>query len=456
MPTINWRFAIVLCRFSDITAVPRPPGYYVDLFTQHGMGGVADYWRTVSCSALDFSGSKVFGWLTMNHVSSEVMKLTFPGDRAKLFQWGIDAARASGIDLSPYRSVIVVHNYGVDHGAVGGDGVLIVHQDPGLCEFGFICHEMGHAMGLPHSWSASPDFEYGDGWDLMSFATTTFQFPISFQGARGDATVGLNARNLEALGAMPPGRVWRPASADFSIALTLDPMNQPPVGQHGYLVAQLPANATRPARSSGSTYSVEFRSKAGWDRAIPENSVSIREIRTDRRSFLQPASGSRFLAGMEYVTPEPKVFVRVVSMDTIPTAALRIWDLPNGCVRREDSKPKVYLIENNTKRWVTSPEVLFAIGKTREDVRVVPDGALSMLPDGPDVVMPAQATVPWVRELGVDAAAKEVTDSGLKVKYAPRYIARSRVSGVDPPEGTKVPVGSDVTLTLTSGGTVPL
>ena len=109
---------------------------------------------------------------------------TFPGDRSTLVQWGIDAAQANGVDLSPFRSVLVVQNYGVDHGAAG-NGVVIVHQDPALCEFGFICHEMGHGFDLPHSLAANPDFEYGDGWDVMSFATTTPQFPIAFQGTNG-------------------------------------------------------------------------------------------------------------------------------------------------------------------------------------------------------------------------------------------------------------------------------
>ena len=70
-------------------------------------------------------------------------------------------------------------------GGAAGNGIVIVHSDPALCEFGFICHEMGHGFGLPHTYSADPDTEYGDGWDVMSFATTTLQFPISFRGSSG-------------------------------------------------------------------------------------------------------------------------------------------------------------------------------------------------------------------------------------------------------------------------------
>jgi hypothetical protein len=389
---INWPWSIILCSFNDKPAVPQPPDFYADLFTRHGMGGICDYWLTVSSNALDLSRSQVFGWFTMNHASSEINQLQFPGGRATLVQWGIDAARANGVDLSPFRGCLVVQNFGVDHGAAG-NGVLIVHSVPDQWDLGFIAHEMGHGFGLPHSWSANPDREYGDGWDVMSFATTTFQFPLSFRGAQGQATVGLNARNLEALNAVPGGRRWAPAGADFSEWIILDPLNQPPIGNHGFLIAKIPPNATRPSRPNDSAYSIEFRRKAGWDRAIPENAVLVHEIRSDGFSYLQPTIWGRFTAGQQFTTPDPKVFMQVMSIDqTAGTATVRIWDLPEGSLRKEDSKPHVYLIENGTKRWVTSPQVLEALGKTWADVRVIPDGALNSIPSGPDVKM-LQVTV---------------------------------------------------------------
>ena len=214
MSRINWPWAIVLCQFNDVPRVPQSADYYVDLFTQDGTGGLCDYWRTTTFDALDLTSSQVFGWFIMNHSSSEVSRLRFPGDRATLVQWGRDTAANNGVNLAAFRSVLVVQNFGVDHGAAG-NGVLIVHQDANVCEFGFIAHEMGHGFGLPHSNSANPDMVYGDGWDLMSFATTTFQFPIKFRGTHGDATVGINARNVEALNAIPIRRAWSPAAADL-------------------------------------------------------------------------------------------------------------------------------------------------------------------------------------------------------------------------------------------------
>jgi hypothetical protein len=233
--TISWPWGIVLCRFSDRPAETQPTQYYRELFTENGTGGLCNYWRIATCGAFDLTGSRVFGWFGMSHPSSDVHNLTFPGDRWQLVQWGIDAAHANGVDLSSFRSVLVVHNYGVDHGWAG-NGFVLVHQDPVLCEFGFISHEMGHGHGLPHSFAANPDFQYGDSWDVMSFATTTFQFPITFNGTAGSATVGLNARNLEALGLVPVGRSWTAPGPDFSSTVTLDPLSQPLLGSHGQLL----------------------------------------------------------------------------------------------------------------------------------------------------------------------------------------------------------------------------
>jgi hypothetical protein len=405
-----FRWAIVLCRFSDRPLETRPREYYEDLFTQPGAGGVCDYWRAVTHNSLDLSASQVFGWFQMNHASTEVGQLSFPAQRSTLVQWGRDTAAANGVNLAGFDNVLVVQNYGVDHGAAG-NGVVIVHQDPNVCEFGFVCHEMGHGHGLPHSFSANPDFEYGDGWDVMSFATTTYQFDIAFEGAGGAATVGLNARNLEALGAVPAHRLWAPASADFSEQIVLQPLNQMSFGNRGSLVAKIPSASTRPARTNGSAYTVEFRRRAGWDRSIPRDAVLVHEVRSNGNSYL-PVAYLNLGVGEEYVTPDPKVWVRVTGIDAATdTATTRIWDAPSGSLRKEDSKPKVYLIENGYKRWVTSPQVLFGIGKTWADVRVVPDGGLGSIPDGPDLyLLTVSATphpIPVNRPVNVTFAATD-------------------------------------------------
>lgn len=175
----------------------------------------------------------------------------------------------------------------------------------------------------------------------------------------------------------------------------------------------------------------------------------------DGNSYLQPGIYGRFKAGDQFVSADPKVFIRVISIDPTPTASLRIWDLPDGCLRKEDSKPKVYLIENGTKRWVTSPAVLFALGKTWADVRSVPDGGLTTVPDGPDVrpsfkVSVTPYPVPVDRSVTVTVSAPDdstgvdvqgqvivngavVGTTGTPVSHNLR-TRRVRIPGTNPPE----------------------
>jgi len=388
MANIIKPWAIILCKYNDKPNEIRPRTFYEDFFINNGMGGVCDYWREVTLNALDLTTSEVFGWFTMNHPSADSDHLTYPGERYKLVQWGKDAAIANGINLASFGNrILVIQNYGNDHGAAG-IGVVIVHKDPNLIEVGFICHEMGHGFGLPHSFSSNPDFEYGDGWDIMSFATTTPLFDIKFRGAEGKASIGLNARNLEALGALPSRRVFSIQLPNFSESINLDPLNQIPMGNHGFLVVKILPSATQPNRNNDSIYTIEFRIKAGWDKAIPQNAIIIHEVRSNGLSYLQPGMWGQFLPNQQFVTPDPKVFIKIVSFDNIHGfASVRLWDIPNGSFRKEDTRPEVYLIQGGQKQHITSPQVLFALGRTWADIKSVPDGGLSTVSIGLPITM---------------------------------------------------------------------
>ncbi len=377
-PTTQWPWAILLCRFSDAPDEPRPQQFYADFFTRNGTGGMCDYWRTVTMGAVDISGSQVFGWMPMTRTEAQGRALTFPRDRGILYQWGRDAAQAAGIDLSRFRNVLVLQNRSIDHGA-SGTNVLIQHGNPAVCEFAFIAHEMGHGFGLPHS-LALPNFVYGDHWDLMSWQTSAFWFNASFQGAQGLATGGLNARNLRVMGGLPDWRVWRPAGPDFSTAVALSPLNQPPVGAGGFLAAQMP-----PVAGRDSTFSVEFRQRGGWDRAITQHTVLVHEIKADGQSYIYPARGANlFVQGQSVaLPPEQGITVHVQTIDpTGDQAVVRLWDAPEGSLRKEDSDPRVYRIDNGKKRWIVSEAVFNRLRLRWDRVRSVPDGVLAGIPNG--------------------------------------------------------------------------
>src|SRR5882724_24082 len=420
MPTIPWKWAVILCKLSDRPAVPQQSDYYIQFFTENGTGGICDYWHAVSCGSLDLTGSRVFGWLDAAHSTADYDALVGrlgSGSRPQVIQWGVDAALASGANVAAFRNTLVIINYKPpvhDHGATGGN-VLLLHGDPNVCEFAFLGQEMGHGiLGPSHSWAANPDSEYGDAWDIMSVATTMYPFTITFKGTQGTAAGGLNARNLEALNAIPPSRRWTPAQADFSEQITLDALHQPWVGNHGFLIAKIPPNATRPTRANNSSFTIEFHHKAGWDQGIPHDAVLIHEIRANGISYIQPIRWADFIVGKQFVTPEPRVFIWITAIDSNnATATLRLWDIPDRCLRKEDSNAKVFLIEGGNKRWVTSPQVLAALGKSFADVRVVPDGGLDSLPDGPDVNVVGVSVTPYPvpvnRAVSVKFTTKDAT-----------------------------------------------
>jgi hypothetical protein len=371
------RVAIILCKFRDKPSETREPRFYRDYYTRRGTGGLADYWSDVTFGHLDLSNSEVLGWYSMQHESSEVPKLVFPGGRNTLVQWGKDAAAANGVILSKYDAILVVQNWGIDHGAAG-NGVVIVDQNVALLESTFIAHEMGHMFGLPHSFGEnvqpciSASGEYCDAWDIMS-AMNVFNFSQTFQGVSGSWGSGLNTFNLKLLGALPREREFVIEKPDFSDTFDLAPLNQPlQTGGHYAIEFQRPG---------ASTYTIEYRHKDGWDRALPFDAVLVHEEKSGR-SFLKPTvDNSHLRTGQRY--DGPTFYAEVVSIDFYSQkATVRVWDLPDHALRQEDSDANYYLIEAGEKRRVTSAAAITRIGRKRSEVRKVPDGALAKLHEG--------------------------------------------------------------------------
>jgi hypothetical protein len=274
-------WAILLCKFSDLPTVePHPVSFYQDCFTElgAGKGREFDYFREVSYGTLDMTGSKVFGWFTMpNRKTKDLASLKYPSPgRATLHDWGIELAKAHKIDLTAFHGVAVVFNFATDSGAAGGHRVVLGYDKKDWSPT-FNLHELGHGFDLNHSWSARPDVEYGDPWDIMS-AMRVFTVPDKFGQATGP---GMNACNLQRLGCIGDNRIWHPKNKTGTETFTLAALNRPEA--NGYLMASIPPAAGSASKTS---YVIEFRQKKGWDAGIARDAVLVHEVRSDGTCYL--------------------------------------------------------------------------------------------------------------------------------------------------------------------------
>jgi hypothetical protein len=134
----------------------------------------------------------------------------------------------------------------------------------------FNAHETGHCYGLQHSWSANPDIEYGDPWDIMS-AMRVRTFDNHHYPPAGP---GINAPTLYKLGWLPEERVFtyvaHPGETppiNDGVTIELTSLNRPDL--EGYQMVRI--------LSPNHIYTVEFRQASGWDSGIGAGGNNIRD-----------------------------------------------------------------------------------------------------------------------------------------------------------------------------------
>jgi hypothetical protein len=266
-------WAVLLCQFSDSPAPAQTPAYYADMFINRGTGGVADYFHDVSYGNIDFAGSVVRGWYRQSQTQAQEVARG-RGDR---FNDCVNAARTASSGAysvaAGYRTVVItspsIDEWGGGGAAFLGEGIDVTGA----------AHEMGHGMGMIHSFSDDPNYrnvswaqigEYDDEWDLMSaanvYTTPTPRF--------GSAPPGLNGFGLDRAGWLPRGRVFNfGQNGEASDVVTLAALNHPEVG--GTLLVRVPFDPGDLLHY----YTVELRTADGWDGGIPGAGVMIHEVK---------------------------------------------------------------------------------------------------------------------------------------------------------------------------------
>jgi hypothetical protein len=271
-------WAVVLCKFADVDTPAPDATFFEDFFTGAGKGGIFDYFAQVSYKAVSIRGTVVEKAADNSWFKLPKKWKDYKDDPDGRFHSIVDCAKMaeSSLDFSRFFGIIAVLNKDIDGGAVlprdlSLNGKTQVYALLNLPPFGwnitFAAQEMAHGYYLPHSFSS--DFiEYGDPYDVMSGFTCAY-FSDPRWGASGpDLNTGFKIQ----LGWIPQDRILHYNGGDVTVRLS--PVSRPETNE--LLAVEIPRrDEPRGAVKDKFFYTVEYRTKTGWDRGLPGDEHGI-------------------------------------------------------------------------------------------------------------------------------------------------------------------------------------
>ena len=314
----------ILLRFGDNSSTPQQPTWYQTQAT--GPAPSLDhFWRELSFNNIDIVGSTVVGWYTLPHPRSYYVydiDPNDPGDEVNFNRCLDDAVALADPDVyfPNFIGINLIFNDTLDCCAWGGGrnitadgqtkGYGVTWMPPwGWYEVGYLGHEMGHSLGLPHS-SGPYGETYDSNWDVMSHALGTCAQSDPVYGCLGTHTIGYHK---DMLSWIPAGRRYVVGSTPAVTTLFLyDLAVVPPAGYYHYV---------RIPTGSNSFYTVERRCFTGYDQNVAGEAVVLHRVDyaiDDHARVVDPDgngncndAGAQWLAGETFYDSTNSVLVTV-------------------------------------------------------------------------------------------------------------------------------------------------
>lgn len=333
------RWITLLCRFADATdETPFPTSWFEGLMSSRSPG-VDNWFRQVSYGKVDLAGSEVVGWLNLPNpeaayrIPTPYSEQRVLNDRA-ILQDCVDAADAK-VDFSTAYGINVMVNRPdtqaierstsivTDDGRISTRSVLLTPARHGYLNQAVVVHEMLHGNYLFHS-SGPYDFTYDSAWDPMS-AADVCERPHPVYGC---VAVHVPAQRKSSA---PLSLHWIPAEREVTVAAggasqSIDVDALWPAEGTDALLVRVPAGVFE-------EYSIEVRSRVGYDRGIPAagvvihfydpfaaspaggggNTPTLRVVDSDRNGNPNDA-GAVWLPGETFTDPDRGVTIHVDAM----------------------------------------------------------------------------------------------------------------------------------------------